>query len=97
MYVDFPRSSIRRAVRNQTEGLRMNNSMFFLIIADHDKRQFMVVGPVLDDRPWNIRVVAEQRRGRDLTCSSEQAGPHHTLIGEHPNLPGYHYIEQPLL
>lgn len=75
----------------------MNKEKFFLIIADHDKHQFTVEGPMYDDRPWNIRVVAAQRQGRDITCSGEHTGPLHMLIKGSQRLVGYRYINHSIL
>ena len=42
---------------------------FVMIIADHDKKQFCVEGPMVDDTHWNTAVVEEKKLGRDIRCS----------------------------
>ena len=41
---------------------------FLLVVMDHDKREFAVEGPMLDDTPWINAVVAAQVRGKNIRC-----------------------------
>lgn len=41
---------------------------FVLIVADHDRREFTVEGPMADDNPWNKAVVTAQEAGRQVNC-----------------------------
>lgn len=75
----------------------MIEASFYLIISDHDHRRFTVEGPMYDDRPWNIRVVAAQRRGRDVTCSPWQTIDHYSVADETFSSCGYQYSEKSLL
>ena len=47
----------------------MPTDPFFLIVADHDNRQFSVEGPMVDDNPWSKPVVDAQSDGKwRVTC-----------------------------
>lgn len=72
----------------------MRQSSFYLMIADHDHRQFTVEGPMSDDRPWNLRVVDAQRLGSDVTCSFRQAAASDNLRSEGLVLHGYQDIDE---
>ncbi len=41
---------------------------FVLIVADRDKKEFTVEGPMVDDNPWNAVVVRAQKSGRNVHC-----------------------------
>lgn len=43
---------------------------FVLIVADHDKKEFCIEGPMTNDDPWNEQVVKAQRSGREVNCST---------------------------
>lgn len=43
---------------------------FYLIVSDNDNESFSVEGPMIDDRQWNHAVVAAQRTGRRVRCST---------------------------
>lgn len=43
---------------------------FVLIVADHDKKEFCVEGPMTNDDPWNAEVVKAQESGREVNCSA---------------------------
>jgi len=43
---------------------------FYLIVTDKDNATFSVEGPMTDDRPWNRAVVAAQKSGRQVRCST---------------------------
>jgi hypothetical protein len=46
------------------------NGPFYLIVSDGDNETFSVEGPMTDDRQWNHAVVAAQKKGRRVTCST---------------------------
>ncbi|MFZ3234095.1 MAG: hypothetical protein WA417_03750 [Stellaceae bacterium] len=43
---------------------------FYLIVTDGDNETFSVEGPMTDDRQWNHAVVAAQKTGRRVRCST---------------------------
>jgi hypothetical protein len=43
---------------------------FYLIVSDTDNETFSVEGPMTDDRQWNHAVVAAQKTGRRVRCST---------------------------
>jgi hypothetical protein len=43
---------------------------FYLIVTHKDKETFSVEGPMTDDRQWNHAVVAAQKLGRRVRCST---------------------------
>ena len=48
----------------------MSQQSFYLIVTDQDKGTFSVEGPMTDDRQWNHAVVAAQKSGRRVRCST---------------------------
>ena len=48
----------------------MPQQPFYLIVTDKDKGTFSVEGPMTDDRQWNHAVVAAQKSGRRVRCST---------------------------
>jgi hypothetical protein len=54
---------------------------FFLVIVDRNKRIFSVEGPMTDDTEWAKAVVAAQKTGREIHCSSGP-GPRSRLESE---------------
>lgn len=46
--------------------------VFYLFIADHDKRQFNRVGPMRRELPWTLKVNAAQDAGRKINCTSPE-------------------------
>jgi hypothetical protein len=46
----------------------MDESAFFLIVIDEDRKQFTVEGPLVDDQPWNSAIAAVQDTGRKVRC-----------------------------
>ncbi len=52
----------------------MPQQPFYLIVTDQDQKTFSVEGPMTDDRVWNHAVVAAQRSGRRVRCSTA-SGP----------------------
>ena len=52
---------------------RARKKSFYLIIVDHDRRVFNIVGPISSDRDWNTRVLEAQEAGRDVRCFSIEA------------------------
>jgi hypothetical protein len=46
---------------------------FYLIVADHDRGLFSVVGPMTDDRPWESAARYARDHERHITCGP--AGP----------------------
>lgn len=48
----------------------MPQEPFYLIVSDKDTETFSVEGPMTDDRQWNHAVVAAQRSGRRVRCST---------------------------
>lgn len=51
-------------------GTAMAVKPFVLIVADHDKKEFCIEGPMTNDDPWNEQVVKAQRSGREVNCST---------------------------
>jgi hypothetical protein len=43
---------------------------FVMVIADHDKEEFSVEGPMSDDTEWTEAVVKAQATGRNINCST---------------------------
>jgi len=43
---------------------------FYLIIADEDRNEFCVEGPMDDDTGWNSRICEAQDAGRHIRCST---------------------------
>ena len=41
---------------------------FVLILIDRDTKKFCVLGPLVDDRPWNDAVCDAQKSGRNINC-----------------------------
>ncbi len=50
--------------------MRRKTRAFFLILVDHDKRVFNVVGPISDDTDWTHRIDELQKVGRNVNCFS---------------------------
>ncbi len=50
-----------------------STALFFLIIADHDRRVFTVEGPMTDDGPWNLAAGRAREAERSVVCGP--AGP----------------------
>jgi hypothetical protein len=48
----------------------MAQPSFYLIVTDKDKETFSVEGPMTDDRQWNRAVVAAQKLGRRVSCTT---------------------------
>jgi hypothetical protein len=46
----------------------MNESAFFLILIDEDRKQFTVEGPLTDDKSWKRAVAAARSEGRNVRC-----------------------------
>lgn len=43
---------------------------FYLVLVDHDKKMFNVIGPIIDDSDWNKKIVELQQKGRKTNCFS---------------------------
>jgi hypothetical protein len=43
-----------------------------MVIADHDKREFSVEGPMVDDTRWTNAVANAINRGQRVTCSTAE-------------------------
>ena len=50
--------------------MMLGNNLFYLIVTDKASETFSVEGPMTDDRQWNHAVVAAQKSGRRVICSS---------------------------
>ena len=50
--------------------MRAGQKSFVMVIADHDKKEFSVEGPMSDDTEWNEAVVKAQAAGRNVNCST---------------------------
>lgn len=50
---------------------------FVFVVLDHDKKEFSVEGPMLDDSPWNAAIAKARKADRNITCS---------VPGEEPDL-----------
>lgn len=48
----------------------MKKEPFYLFIVDHDKKEFIEVGPMKDDTAWINRVMEANKQGRNINCSS---------------------------
>lgn len=48
--------------------------VFYLFIADHDKRQFNRVGPMRRELSWTLKVNAAHASGRNINCTSPEPG-----------------------
>jgi hypothetical protein len=48
----------------------LGEGLFYLIVTDKVTETFSVEGPMTDDRQWNHAVVAAQKAGRRVICSS---------------------------
>ena len=46
----------------------MSAKPFYLFIVDHDNKVFTKIGPMNDDTSWISRVVAMQKKGRNINC-----------------------------
>ncbi|TIX86209.1 MAG: hypothetical protein E5V21_01740 [Mesorhizobium sp.] len=46
---------------------------FVMVIADHDKKEFSVEGPMTDDTRWNKAIAAVNKGGRNINCSTTEA------------------------
>jgi hypothetical protein len=51
----------------------MPSGLFYLIVVDRDRGEFTVEGPMANDAAWSKAVIAAQKAGRQITCST--AGP----------------------
>jgi hypothetical protein len=43
---------------------------FYLVIKDNDTKEFNIAGPMLNDTAYINMVIEEQRKGRNVTCTS---------------------------
>ena len=43
---------------------------FYLIMVDHDKKMYNVIGPISDDSDWNKKIVELQNKNRKVNCFS---------------------------
>lgn len=50
-----------------------------LIIVDEDRKKYAFTGVIIDDSPWNVRVVEEQKKGRNIRCFSHEPSNDHKL------------------
>lgn len=51
---------------------------FFLIVIDHDRKQYSIEGPMTNDIPW-IEAVMKARPDRDLSCHTPGPGDRKNL------------------
>ena len=71
---------------------------FLLVIVDHDRNIFNVVGPMDNDDPWNKRVVKCQKNGRDVRCFTASAGStKKSIADQYSQQMGYKYVEDSVL
>lgn len=64
---------------------------FYIVIKDNDTKEFNLVGPVADDTLYVNKIVAEQKKGRNITCdtSHDKEGAITTFIDY-----GYKYVPE---
>ena len=64
---------------------------FYLFIVDHEKKIFTKVGPMSDDTTWSDRVVAMQKKGRNINCFNVNAKNIESSIQEYEIQMNYKY------
>lgn len=71
---------------------------FHLIITDHDKGVFNIVGPMVDDTEWNKGVCQCQASGRHVNCQTgNQALTKEQLVSEVTKRLGLKYETDPII
>lgn len=66
---------------------------FFLVITDHDKGIFNVVGPMTDDTSWNDRVCEAQKARRQVNCHNPNINSKESIITSGEKQLGLKYTE----
>jgi hypothetical protein len=57
---------------------------FVLVVLDHDKKEFSVEGPMLDNNPWNTANVKAKEAGRNINCSVRGGEPERSNVEAAP-------------
>lgn len=77
-----PLEPVRAAiVAEHHRGAYMAKS-FPLVVVDRDEKVFSIHGPMSDDRPWNGRVCAAQKAGRQVNCSTPADWDRATVVAD---------------
>lgn len=76
----------------------MARTSFLLVVVDHNRGIFNVVGPIAHDATWNKRVVNCQEAGRDVRCFTAPEGrTKESIAAEYSTQAGYEYVEDSVL
>ena len=71
---------------------------FLLVIVDHDRKIFNVVGPMGNDDPWNKRVVECQEGTRDVRCfTAPEGSTKESIAVQYSQQMGYKCVEDSVL
>ena len=71
---------------------------FLLVIVDHDRHIFNVVGPMDNDNSWNYRVVQCQKDGRRVNCfTASEGSTKESIVIKYSQQMDYEYVEDSVL
>ena len=70
---------------------------FWLTIKDDDRKEFSVVGPLVDDTSWTEAVFRAQEGGRKVRCSSSPFEQSKEYIRRYWLEQGYKEAETPIV
>lgn len=71
---------------------------FLLVVVDHDRGIFNVVGPINDDNPINKSVVECKKGGREVNCFTVPEGhSKESTATQYSQQMGYKYVEDSVL
>jgi hypothetical protein len=67
----------------------------FVIVADRDKKQFNVLGPVIDDTQITNKVCEAQTTGRNIMCNAtDEFNTKESIIKTYAEQTGYNYVKE---
>ena len=66
---------------------------FYLIIGDHDRKLFNVIGPMTNDTHLTSEVYKAQQTGRNIYCTSAKGTTKEAAIEKYQSQFGYTYTE----
>lgn len=71
---------------------RQKPNSIMVLVMDHDRKIFSVHGPMNDDRQLQDRVLAAQKVGRDVNCSSDRLLTRDQMISGYTKEYGYQHV-----
>lgn len=69
---------------------------FHLVIVDDDNKVFNVEGPMIDDDPWNWKIVELQKKSRKVRCFSRR-GSKDSIVREVSRSTRYSFTDRSIL